>query len=189
MVVGGRVLRTLETRRRRCPDRVLRDRYHGWLYAALSTLPRKETLGSRSDGLRRASVGSLLGRAAADVHLHAGQPASMAARRRHRKRSAQTAFLDTAAVSPMAESARRIRARPRTVVGVWCRPDCGGCRRQHALAAGTPPPPSGAAASAGFFGTRASQPQRRATLSLSARYFTVARDAVAHWRVELARFS
>ena len=34
----------------------------------------------------------------------------------------------------MAESARRIRARPRAVVGVWCRPDYGDCRRQHALA-------------------------------------------------------
>ena len=98
-----------------------------------------------------------------------------------RKRSAPAAALDTAAVSPMAESARRIRARPRVVVGLWCRPDLGDCRRQHALAGCTPHPPAGAARSAGLFGSRAPQPQRPATVSLSFRYFTIARDAVVHW--------
>ena len=42
----------------------------------------KEALGCRSHRLRCPGVGSLLGRAAADVHLYAGQPASMAARKR-----------------------------------------------------------------------------------------------------------
>ena len=78
---------------------------------------------------------------------------------------------------------------PRAVICVWRRPDHGDRRRQHALAAGTSHRSAGAAASAGLFGARASQPQRRATLSLSVRYSTLARNAVVHWRVVLAGFS
>src|SRR5580658_3327470 len=87
MVVGGRVLRTLETRRRRCAHRILRHRYHPGLYAALPPLPflcrgkkQKPLLGSRSNGFRRSRCRSLLGRAATDVHLYSGQLAAMAAR-------------------------------------------------------------------------------------------------------------
>ncbi len=82
VVVGSRVLRTLEARRRRRTDRVLRDHYDRRLYAALSALSSlwgTEALGGRSDGLRRSGFRSLLGRAAADVNFYSGQPVSMAA--------------------------------------------------------------------------------------------------------------
>src|SRR6266852_327287 len=189
-VVGGFVLRTLEARWRSCTHRVLRDRYDGWLYAALSSLSfswRKEALGSRGDGLRCSSVGSLLRRAAADVHLYLGQSPPMA--HRNGRGAAQASALDTTPVPPVAESARRIRARPCAVVGVWNRPALGDGRRQYILAAGAPHPAAGAAAPPGLFGARASQSQRRATLSLFVRHLTLARHAVVHCGVVLAQFS
>src|SRR5260370_12285564 len=177
----------MEARWRRCADRVLGDHPDRRLYAALSAMPGKEALGGSGYSVRGFGRSSFVGRAATDVHVYAGQPASMAPRRC--PGSAQTPVLDTTAVPPMAESARRIRARPRPVVCLWGRPDHGDCSRQHTLAGSTPHPPAGAAASAGLFGARASQSQRRATLSLSVRYFTFACDAVVHLGVFLTRFS
>ncbi len=55
---------------------------HGGAAALIVFLWSTEALGCRSDRLRRPGVGSLLGRAAADVHLYPGQPTSMAARER-----------------------------------------------------------------------------------------------------------
>ena len=187
MVVGGCVLRTLETWRRCCIDRICGNGYDRRLHAALSALSslwRKKTLGSGSHRRRRLGFGSMLGRPAADVYLHASQPAAVAARTRHRtrhkKRPAEAPALDTTAFSPVAESARRIRARTRAGVSVRCRPDDGDGVRQYAVAGSAPHPPAGAAASAGLFGAGASQPQRRATLSLSVRHFALIRDAVLH---------
>src|SRR5271169_547027 len=186
MAVGGRVLRTLEARRPPCPDRILRDDYDSRFFAALSALSGKAALGSRRHCPWCSGFGSLMGRAAADVHLYFGQPSSMAAR--SWRASPPAALLDTTAVSPLAKPARRICARPRAVGGLRRRPDDRDCPRRHTLAAGAAYAPESAAALAGLFGTRASQPQRRSPLSVSVRYFTLVRDAVAHRRVALARF-
>src|ERR1039457_7315638 len=105
------------------------------------------------------------------------------------RRSSPTFVLDTTAVSPVAESARRIRARTGTVDRLRRRRDDGDWVRQYSLAAGAAHSAASAAAPARLFVARASQPQRRATLSLSLRYSALARDAVVHWRVALAGFS
>src|SRR5271170_2455018 len=136
MVVGSPVLRTLEARWHRRTDRVFRNRHHSRLHAALSALSREEALGRGSDGRGCGSGSTFLGCAATDVHLYPRQPSFVAAGTR--RGSAPAPVLDTAAVSPMAESACRIRAVPGTLVGVWCGPDYGGCRRQHTLATSAP---------------------------------------------------
>src|ERR1035438_4878140 len=194
MVVGGRLLRTLETCWRRCADRVLRDDYDGWLYAALFALSlcwakvgARAVLGSRRDCRWRFGCRSRMGRAAANVHLYAGQSAAMPDRMG--RRSSPTSFLHTAAVSPVAESARRIRARTGAADRVWRRSDDGDCLRQYSMAGGAAHSAPSAAAPGGLLAAGAAQPQWRATLSLPLRYSALAGDTVVHWRVALAGFS
>src|SRR5208282_2225656 len=132
------------------PDRILRADYDRGFFAAvsaLSSLWRERALfwTERALGRRRDCPGcsvsrSLLGRAAADVHLCASQPSSMAAR--SRRASPAAALLDTAAVPPLAEPARRIRPRPRAAAGLRGRPAHGDGPRQHTLAPDASHPPA-----------------------------------------------
>src|SRR5580698_1703452 len=198
MVVGGRVLRTLETRRRSGSHRVLRLDYNSWLHAplyALSSPRRKTALGSRSDGAGRFGCCSRLGLAATDVYLHTRESSSVAARtgqrksKRQRKKSCQTPALDTSSVSPMVESARRVRALPRPVVCLRSRPAPGNGGRHHALEGSSSHNPARVAASARLSGSGAPQPQRHSALSLSARHSALACNAIVHRRMELPEFS
>ncbi len=161
----------------------------GFMLLYLRCLPRggRAALGSRRDYSGRFGCRSLLGCAAADVHLYAGQPAAMDCRTW--RASSQTPVLDTTSFSSMVEPARRVRTRPGAIVGLWCRPDDGNGRRQHDLARGASHPSTSVPAFAGLFGARSSQPQRRTSLSLSVSYLALVRDAVVHWRVALTGFS
>src|SRR5580658_3144612 len=197
MAVGRHVLRTLEARWPRCPDRILRADYNRWFFAALSALsslgrerapPWSEAaLGRRRDCPWCSGRRPLMGRAAADVHFYLGQPSSMAARTW--RASPPPSAVDTPAISPLAEPARRIRPRPHAAAGLRRGPAHGERPRQHTLAPDAANCPASPAAPSGLSGARASQSQRRPPLSLSVRYSALVRHAVAHRRVALTRFS
>src|SRR5271170_7087997 len=126
MVVGGGVLPALETWRRGGAHRFFSDRHNYGFHAALSALSfsrSERTLGSGSNSPRCFGVRSLLGRTATNVHLHVCQPFVISDQ--PRRGSASTPVLDTAAVSSMAESPRRVRAGSCTADCLWCRPDRG----------------------------------------------------------------
>src|ERR1700678_3127749 len=126
MAIGSCILRTLEPWRRGGADRLLRDHDDRWLYvplSALSSLWTERALGDDRGRLWRISVGPLLGRAPADVYLCARQPAALADR--SWRISAETSALDSSFVSSVAESARRIRPRPRIALGIRGRFDGG----------------------------------------------------------------
>src|SRR5271157_5586635 len=122
MAVGGPLLRTLDARGPPCPDRILRDHYDRRFFSTLSALSfprRKAALGSRRNCSRCISGRSLVGRAAADVHLYSGQLAALAGRTR--RRASLALVLDTTSFSPLAESARRVRAWSGAAAGICCR--------------------------------------------------------------------
>src|SRR5580700_10033654 len=172
----------MEARWRGRTHRFLRDRHHRRFHVALSALPglwSEELLGGRSDGPRCVSCGGIVGRASADVHLYDGQSASLV--NRQWRASPKAIALDTASVPALDQPARRIRARPRAVVGVWRRPYGRGSGRRHSLEQRAAPRWARVIAPVGLFGAGAFESQRRATLSLSVRHFTLFWNAVAHW--------
>ena len=190
MAIGRGVLRTLETRWRGRADRFFRNRHHGRFHAALpavSSVWSKTALGRRSHRWRRSGCRPLLGCTPADVFLYAGQPVYLAAR--NRRVPAPAIALDTTAVSAVAESARRICARPRSADRLRRRLDIGNSRRRYASTSGPSDHAAGVAASTGLFSAGASEPWRGSTLSLSFLYPAITSDAVTHCRVVLAGFS
>src|SRR5208282_444458 len=189
MAVGGRVLRTLEARWPPCPDRILRRDNDSRFFAALSALSfpgRPAALGSRRNCSRCIGRRSLLGRAAADVHFYSGQLAALAGRTR--RRASLALVFHTTSFSPLAESARWFRAWTGAAAGIYCRAAYGNGHRQHTLARGAPYRFAVAVASAGLFGARASEPQRRSSLCVSVPYFILVRDAIVDRRVALTGF-